>query len=105
VVGVKIFLSYGGRPSCTTPPGPRALCEVGLAAFCFAVRLSSGYRAPVPHPGLQWQGVKIIFLSCGGRPSCAPPPGPRALCEAGLAACFCFLIVFGLGYSRGGLGK
>jgi hypothetical protein len=35
-----------------TPPGPRALYEVGLAAWFlyFAVRFSPGYRAPAPHP-------------------------------------------------------
>ena len=44
--GAKIILSCGGRPSSATLPGPRALCEVGLAAwFFFAVRFSSGYRA------------------------------------------------------------
>ena len=53
--GKKIFLSCGGRPSSATPPGPRALCPVGLAAWFlfFAVHFSPGHRAPAPHPGLQ----------------------------------------------------
>jgi hypothetical protein len=32
IEGGNYFSSCGGRPSCTTPPGPRALCKVGLAA-------------------------------------------------------------------------
>ena len=33
VRGGKLFLPYGGRPSSAMRPGPRALCEVGLAAW------------------------------------------------------------------------
>jgi hypothetical protein len=93
----KHFLARSGRSSCAPPPGPRALCEVRLAFF-FVVVFDLGYWAPVPSTAL-CQGVTgsageatNYFLACSGRASCAPPPGPRALCGVGLAAYF-FLVV------------
>jgi hypothetical protein len=92
-------LSYGGRPSCTPPPpGPRALCEVGLAA-CFFVFWSFFVFAIGPQRqelNSLYQGVaegvgeaKKYSLARSGRSSCAPRPGPppsQPRGQAGLGA-------------------
>jgi hypothetical protein len=87
--GAKFFfLSYGGRLSCATPPGPRALCEVGLAAwFLFlAVHFSPGCSVPAPHSSLQrvtreggcGRRQKLFCLAAAAR--AAPRPQDRARC-------------------------
>ena len=97
----KLFLSYGGRPSYATPPGPRALCEVGLAAWFlfFALHFSPGHTgsAPAPHSRLQrarggecGRGQKYFCLTAAAR--AAPRPQDHTRCERwGLRArCFSY---------------
>jgi hypothetical protein len=62
----QICLTAAAR-AAPRPPGPRALCEVGLAArsLFFAVRFSPGYRAPAPHPSLQRESTREIVA--GGK--------------------------------------
>ena len=81
-------MSYGGRPSCATPPGSRALCEVGLAAWFLFLRSvlvrAIGPQRHIPAYREYERGLgrgQNLFLARGCRPSCATPPGPRALCE------------------------
>jgi hypothetical protein len=67
--GQKLFLPCGGRMSCATPPGPRALCEVGRG-FYFLRSVLVQATVPQRHtPAYRecervcvWQGGEIIFV-------------------------------------------
>jgi hypothetical protein len=87
-----MFLSYGGRPSCAPPPGPRAQSEVRLAwgVILFFGRFwsfplgPSAKHSPLPGGDREYRRGQKCFLARSGRSSCALRPGPRALCEMGL---------------------